>query len=170
MSWPGSRCLKPLLMLLALAGALPLSAASSAPAGQAFADLTVPLEIVVERDPTRLAAAIRLARLHVEAGQWETAWRVLERSAPHAEQDAEQNAEFQGFAGTVLRQLKRAPAAAESYRRAIALQPDEGRWWVGLGLALEDGGHRKEAALAFAAARERRQTLPPALLKLVERR
>ncbi len=143
-----------------------LQAATPATDGSAFSDMTAPLEIVVERDPSRVAAAKRLARLHAESGQWESAWRVLERSAPHATKDAE----YQGFAGTVLRKLKRSQDAAEHYRRAIALQPNEGRWWVGLGLALEDLGRRKEAKQAFSAAREREQTLAPALQKLAEKR
>jgi Flp pilus assembly protein TadD len=150
---------------LALASTAPLQAAPATPPANAFADITAPLEIVVERDPSRLAAAMRLARLQVETGQWDAAWRVLERSAPYAGKDAE----YQGFAGTVLRQLKRAPEAAEAYRRAISLQPDEGRWWFGLGLALESAGRKKEAKLAFAAARERERTLSPVLLKLLDR-
>jgi MSHA biogenesis protein MshN len=152
-------------VFLALAYIMPLHAAPTAQPANAFADITTPLEIVVERDPSRLAAAMRLARLQVEMGQWDAAWRVLERSAPHAGK----NAEYQGFVGTVLRQLKRAPEASEAYRRAISLQPEEGRWWVGLGLALEDAGRKKEAKLAFAAARERERTLSPFLLKLVDR-
>lgn len=132
----------------------------------AFADLTTPLEIVVERDHSRVAAAKRLARLYVAAGHWSDAWRVLDLSAPFATKDAE----YQGFVGTVLRQVKLSPEAADAYRRAIALQPDEGRWWVGLGLALQDSGRNKEAKEAFTAAREREQTLSPALLKVVERR
>lgn len=152
-----------LLIVLATLSASSNSAAD--PAG-AFADLTTPLEIVVERDITRVAAAKRLARLHAEARDWAAAWRVLERSAPHAGKDAE----YQGFAGTVLRQLKRPAEAADAYRRAIALQPQEGRWWVGLGLALEDAGRRQEAKQAFVTAREYDQTLSPALLKVAERR
>jgi MSHA biogenesis protein MshN len=152
-------------VVLVLISVAPLHAAPTTPAANAFADITTPLEIVVERDPSRLAAAMRLARLQVEMGQWDAAWRVLERSAPHAAKDAE----YQGFAGTVLRQLKRAPEAAEAYRRAISLQPDEGRWWVGLALALEDAGRKKEAKQAFAAARERERTLSPVLLKVVDR-
>ncbi|MBI2308259.1 MAG: tetratricopeptide repeat protein [Rhodocyclales bacterium] len=150
-----------LLLLALLVG----GTANAAPAA-AFADLTGPLEIVVERDPSRVAAAMRLARLHAEARDWAAAWRVLERSLPHAGRDAG----YQGFAGTVLRQLKRAPEAADAYRRAIALQPDEGRWWVGLGLALDDSGKKQEARQAFAAAREHGETLPPVLQKLAERR
>lgn len=135
-------------------------------AGAAFTDLTAPLEIVVERDRSRVAAAKRLARLYVAAGRWDEALRVLELSAPFAMKDAE----YQGFAGTVLRQLKRAPEATEAYRRAIALQPGEGRWWVGLGMALQDSGRNKEAKEAFTAAREREQTLSPALMKFAEKR
>jgi len=138
----------------------------AAKASSAFSDLTAPLEIVVERDPSRVAAATRLARLHAEARNWDAAWQVLERSAPHAKKDAE----YQGFCGTVLRQLKRPNDAADAYRRAIALKPDDGRWWVGLGLALEEAGRKQEAKQAFAAAREREQSLPPALLKIAEKR
>jgi len=131
-----------------------------------FSDLTGPLEIVVERDPSRIAAAKRLARFHAEARNWDAAWRILERSLPYALKDAE----YQGFAGTVLRELKRPVEAADAYRRAIALAPQEGRWWVGLGLSLEQAGRPREARQAFAAAREREQTLSPVLLKLAERR
>lgn len=158
--------LRPLLIVFAYMALAPLSGSAATTEGKAFADLTAPLEIVVDRDPSRVAAAKRLARLYAEGSQWDAALRVLERSAPHAQKDAE----YQGFAGTVLRQLKRAPEAAEAYRRAIALKPDDGRWWVGLGLALEDAGRHKEARLAFVAAREREHTLPPALLKLAEKR
>ncbi len=125
-----------------------------------------PLEIVVDRDPSRVAAARQLARLHAEGGDWDAAWRVLERSLPHAGKDAE----YQGLAGTVLRRLQRPSDAVSAYRRAIALQPQEARWWVGLGLALDDAGRRKEAREAFANAREHGQTLPPVLFKLAERR
>lgn len=149
-----------------LGASLLLTLGSPASLAGAFDDQIRPLEIVVERDITRVAAAKRLARLHAESRDWAAAWRVLERSAPHAGKDAE----YQGFAGTVLRQLKRPAEAADAYRRAIALQPQEGRWWVGLGLALEDAGKRQEAKQAFATAREYDQTLPPALLKVAERR
>lgn len=156
------------LSLSALFGCLLVSAspAWAAPASEAFADLTRPLEIVVDRDPSRIAAATRLARLHAEAGRWPDAWRVLERSAPHAAKDAG----YLGFAGTVLRQLQRPDDAAAAYRRAIALEPDEGRWWIGLALALDDAGRRTEAKQAFAAAGEREHTLSPALKKLVDKR
>lgn len=143
-----------------------VSAPAFSGATGAFADITAPLEIVVERDPSRIAAAMRLARLHAEARDWNAAWRVLERSLPHATKDAE----YQGLSGTVLRQLKRPPEASAAYRRAIALQPAEGRWWVGLGMSLEDEGRWRDAREAFRGAEERAQTLPPALRRLAERR
>ncbi|MFC5302122.1 tetratricopeptide repeat protein [Azospira restricta] len=150
------------LLLATLVG----SATAATAAATAFADLAAPLEIVVDRDPSRVAAAKRLARLHAETRDWAAAWRVLERSLAHAGRDAE----YQGFAGTVLRQLKRPTDAAAAYRRAVTLQPDDGRWWLGLALALDDAGRKTEARQAFAAAGERRETLPPVLQKLAERR
>ncbi len=142
-----------------------IAPAQSLAAG-ALAELAAPLEIVVERDASRVPAAKRLARIHAENRDWASAWRVLERSAPHATKDAE----YQGFAGTVLRQLKRSPEAVERYRAATRLAPDDGRWWAGLGLALEEAGRKAEAKEAFAAAAERTDTLPPVLKKQVERR
>lgn len=150
---------------LSSSGALATPTGTAAPAGS-YSDPIRPLEIVVDRDPSRVAAAKRLARLHAEARDWAAALRVLERSAPFAAKDAE----YQGFMGTVLRQLQRASEAAAAYRRAIALQSDDGRWWVGLGLALEQNGQKLEARQAFAAARERESSLPPALRKVAERR
>lgn len=135
-------------------------------AGGALSARTAPLEIVVDRDPSRVAAARQLARLHAEGGNWDAAWRVLERSQPHAGKDAV----YQGLTGTVLRRLQRSSDAAAAYWRAIALQPQEARWWVGLGLALDDAGRRREARDAFANAYELGEALPPVLLKLAERR
>lgn len=156
-----------ILSMVSLATSLVVSSPASAnSAGNGFADSIGPLEIVVDRDPSRVAAAKRLARLHVEAGNRDAAWRVLERSLPHAGKDAE----YLGFAGTLLRQRRLAPEAVDAYRRAIALQPQEGRWWVGLGLALEDAGRRQEAKQAFVTARDCAQTLPPELLRIAERR
>lgn len=146
-------------------GALATPAGTAAPSSS-YSDQIRPLEIVVDRDPSRVAAAKRLARLHAEVRDWAAALRVLERSASFAVKDAE----YQGFIGTALRQLQRTAEAVAAYRRAIALQPDDGRWWVGLGLALEQNGQKLEARQAFAAARERESSLPPALRKLAERR
>lgn len=170
MDHPSSTLVRHIVSIASLAVlSSPLFAASPVEAsqtGNGLADIIAPLEIVVDRDPSRTMAAKRLARLHVETGNREAAWRVLERSIPHAGKDAE----YLGFAATLLRRLKRAPEAIDLYRRAIALQPQEGRWWVGLGLALEDAGRRQESKLAFATARECAQTLPPELLRVAERR
>ncbi|MCP5267558.1 MAG: tetratricopeptide repeat protein [Zoogloeaceae bacterium] len=153
------------LILLAASASVYAADLRTTTASPAFADLTAPLEIVLERDPSRVPAAKRLARLYAESRNWNAAWRVLERSAPYTGKDAE----YQGFSALVLSQLKRPQEAAAYYRRAITLQSNEGRWWVGLGLALGDSGDRKGARAAFAAAQERDNTLPPVLLKVAER-
>ena len=41
---------------------------------------------------------------------------------------------------TVLQRLNRSREAVEHYQAALRLNPAEGRWWVGLGIALEGAG------------------------------
>ncbi len=53
----------------------------------------------------------------------------------------------------MLSRLKRHAEAVEHYRAALAQNPGEGRWWVGLALALDADGKAAEARAAFASAR-----------------
>ena len=42
--------------------------------------------------------------------------------------------------------------AAQRFQAALALRPNEGRWWFGLGLSLESAGRGGEAKEAYAKA------------------
>jgi MSHA biogenesis protein MshN len=114
-------------------------------------------------DPRQTAWAMLLARLQLEQGDARRAWATLEPGLPHAGQDAA----YLGFAAALCRQLGQAQSAADYYRRALALQPQEGRWWVGLGLALEESGHVPEAQEAFRRA-SRNPQLPADLKAFVD--
>ena len=63
------------------------------------------------------------------------------------------NADYQGFAGHVLYRLGRHRSAADHYQVATRLAPGDGRWWLGLGLALDAEGRSAEAREAFMQAR-----------------
>jgi MSHA biogenesis protein MshN len=101
-------------------------------------------------DPTRSGWATILARLQHEQGDTAGAIETLERYAAHAAGDAD----YQGSFAYLLQKRQRPAEAAQRYQAALALRPGEGRWWLGLGLALESAGRGDEAKVAFSKAKE----------------
>jgi len=99
-------------------------------------------------NPRQTQWAMLLARLELESGDVDQAWATLQRALPAASRDGE----YLAFAGALLRQRKQALEAAGYYRQALTLDPRQGRWWVGLALALEEAGHAPEAREAFRQA------------------
>lgn len=101
------------------------------------------------RQPGQVAWAMTLARLRVDAGDLAAAARVLQAAQAYAGG----NADFAGFAGHLQHRLGNHRAAAEQYQNAARLAPGDGRWWLGLGLALEAEQRGGEAREAFLRAR-----------------
>lgn len=100
------------------------------------------------QDGRQLGWALALARLQVDTGQPEAARQTLARSWPHA-----QNApDYAGFYGLLLYRQGLPAEAAAAYRQATRLAPADGRWWYGLGLALQAEGKRDDAREAFRRA------------------
>lgn len=101
-------------------------------------------------DPARTGWASILARLQHEQGDTEGAVKTLESHAAYAAGDAD----FQGLFAFLLQKRQRYADAAQHYQAALALRPGEGRWWFGLGLALDAAGRGDEAKAAFGKARD----------------
>jgi MSHA biogenesis protein MshN len=108
---------------------------------EAMAALQEGLEI----QPMQTGWAMSLARLQLEQNDLAAADRTLARSQAYAEA----NADYAGFQGHVKSRLGAQRQAVTHYQRATRLAPHEGRWWLGLGLALEADGHQPEAKEAF---------------------
>ena len=119
----------------------------------------------LQGQPAQLGWAMTLARMQLERGDLPSAWQSLNFSMPAASA----NVDYQGFAGHVLQRLGRYKEAAEHYQQALRLSPGEGRWWLGLGLALEAEGRANEAREAFQRARQS-GTLSSELTALVEQK
>ncbi len=115
--------------------------------------------------PGHSAWALILARLQVEQKQLASAESTLTQ---YAAQSAG-NADYQAFHALLLQKLGRYKEAIEHYRIATALRPGEGRWWYGLGLALESEQRPGEAQEAFRQARDVGK-LPPELIAEIERK
>jgi len=102
----------------------------------------------VEQMPAQTGWAMSLARLQLEHGDLAAADRTLARSQAYAEA----NADYAGFQGHLKSRLGAHRQAAVHYQRATRLVPGEGRWWLGLGLALEADGRVPEARDALRRA------------------
>ena len=62
------------------------------------------------------------------------------------------NAEYHATLGGLLIHLKRHPEAARQYQLALRMQPEQGAWWLGLGLSLAAQGQTDEARAAYSRA------------------
>lgn len=96
----------------------------------------------------RLASVLALARLKVERGQAAVALDLLLANAAAGERSPD----YQGFAAALLNRVGRHHEAVERYQAAAQLAPNEGRWWAGLGIALDAEGKTAEARAAYQKA------------------
>jgi MSHA biogenesis protein MshN len=88
-----------------------------------------------------------LAQLHLQNGRPAQAAASLQ-SALNASSRAEDWALYAGVAA----KLGRHDEAASAWRSALRGQPDQGVWWIGLGVALERLGQRPDALQAYQRA------------------
>jgi MSHA biogenesis protein MshN len=108
----------------------------------------VVLQEGLDLQPGQTSWAMSLARLHLEQGALAAADGVLARSQGFAENLAD----YAGFQGHLKTRLAQHRQAAAHYQRATRLAPNDGRWWLGLGLALESDGRLPESREALRRA------------------
>lgn len=111
-------------------------------------EMMVTLAEGLDLQPNQTGWAISLARLWVERGDYANAQRVLARSAAHAGNQPE----YLGFFAHVHYKQGNHRQAAELYQAAARQAPGEGRWWLGLGVALEADGRGSDAREAYRQA------------------
>jgi MSHA biogenesis protein MshN len=102
----------------------------------------------LELQPVQTGWAMSLARLQLERGDVASADRTLARSQAYAEA----NADYAAFQGHLKTRQAAHRQAVVHYQRAARLSPGDGRWWLGLGLALEADGKGAESKEALRRA------------------
>lgn len=116
-------------------------------------------------DPAQPGLTMILARVQLEQGDQHAALAAMERGLPYAGS----NAEYHAFMAALLIRDKRNKEAIDQYTLALTAQPQNGVWWMGLGMALQAENHPPEAREAFLRAK-RSNTLTPELQAFVEQK
>ena len=93
--------------------------------------------------------AMILARLQVERGDARAAIETLQRTLPQAGE----RADYLAFLAALLQRASRHQEAANYYQAALRRQPDNGVWWMGLGISLQADNRPQEAREAFSRAK-----------------
>lgn len=148
------------------------------------------------RNPGMASARIQLARLLQESGQADAALSLLKAgfeqladdrlaiAAGRLLADMGQRGEAlewlargqaglrpadHALMGALLSQAQHHEEAGRAYQRALAADPSQGGWLLGLGLALEAEGRIDEARMAYRSALERGEFKPEVIRFLRER-
>ncbi|MYM91376.1 tetratricopeptide repeat protein [Rugamonas sp. FT82W] len=121
------------------------------------------LRLALGIDPRQPGLAMVLARLQLEKGG--PALETLMTTLPYAGNSAE----YQAFLAGVLQRQQRHTEAAQYYRAALTLAPQNGVWWMGLGISLQADMHLPEAREAYRRARVS-NGLSPELQAFIDRK
>lgn len=115
--------------------------------------------------PAQISWALWLSRHELKKGNLVKASEVLARSESYAKT----NADYAGFQGHLAQRQGDGASASQHYRKALAISPQDGRWWFGLGEALTSTGDKANATLAYQRALSS-GNLPPTLADLATQR
>lgn len=121
------------------------------------------LRLALGIDPRQPGLAMVLARLQLERGG--PALETLMKTLPYAGNSAD----YHAFLAGVLQREQRHADAAQHYRDALKMSPQNGVWWMGLGISLQADQHLPEAREAYGRARGS-NTLTPELQAFVDRK
>jgi len=116
-------------------------------------------------DSRQAGLAMILARLQLEKNDLPGALETLERARPAAGE----RADYVAFHAALLQRAERHKEAAEQYLLALRRVPQNGLWWMGLGISLQAEQRKSEAQEAFKRARES-NSLSPELAAFVDGR
>ncbi|WP_420474196.1 tetratricopeptide repeat protein [Noviherbaspirillum sp. ST9] len=116
-------------------------------------------------DPAQTGMAMILARLQADKGETKMAIETLE----HSLRFASGRPEYYALLAALLQRDQRHKSAAEHFATALKGNPQNGAWWMGLGISLQADGRAAEAIDAYKRAKAT-NTLSNELFAFVEGR
>lgn len=106
------------------------------------------LEEGLRLEPQQADFRLLLARVAISAGDRQKALDWLTGYQPELSANLDYYATWAGL----TQELGQHAQAADLYVRLLRQQPDQGRWWLGLGVAEDGQGHRQQALDAYRNA------------------
>jgi MSHA biogenesis protein MshN len=107
------------------------------------------LKAGIALDQTQPSLAMSLARLQVEKGDAKGALETLRGGLPYAADFAD----YHAFLGALLQRQELHKEAVDEYGAALRLVPQNGLWWMGMGISLQADNRPKEARDAYQRAK-----------------
>jgi MSHA biogenesis protein MshN len=114
-------------------------------------------------DAAQPGLAMIAARLQLEKSNLRPAIETLEKTLPHASE----RADYRSFLAALMQRDGRNKEAIEHYLVALSKAPQNGVWWMGLGISFQADNRLPEAQEAFARAKAS-NSLSSELLAFVE--
>ncbi|MFN2301558.1 MAG: tetratricopeptide repeat protein [Gammaproteobacteria bacterium] len=111
-------------------------------------DAEAQLQEGLRLSPGHWPLAERYARLLFDRGDLAGAIGVLANAPP----DVEAAPDYHALLAALLQRAGHHEAAADSYRALLSVRPDQGLWWMGLGISLEGVGRHTPALDAYSRA------------------
>ncbi len=119
----------------------------------------------LDLDPNQPGLAMILARRQVEKGELRPAVETLQKTLPYALE----RADYHAFLAALLQRQANHKEAVEHYFVALRKTPQNGVWWMGLGISLQAENRVPEAQDAFGRAKAS-NSLSPELKAFVEQK
>lgn len=114
-------------------------------------------------DPAQPGLAMILARLQLEKGELRSSIDTLQHTLPYAAD----NGDYHAFLAALLQRDARHKEAVEHYLTAVRKAPQNGAWWMGLGISLQAEKRATEAKEAYGRAKSS-NTLSPELIEFID--
>lgn len=108
------------------------------------------LEEGLQKNPKHYSSAQLLARLYVDQGAEQKALALMESAREAGAADPA----FLAFLGALYQRAGRHADAVAAYTKAVNQRPDEGHWWLGLGISLEAEKNFSAASDAYTRAQQ----------------